>query len=167
VLYELAVKLLGLGIASTLCFLPPEISFTNNELFIQAHLNEPLTGDIQQLVHRGFALRIEYSYTIIINDRRTYTASAVNCVRWKNSYTVNDSAASTDQVQNRTGSSSVKFGNFRFDEGDKILIYVKAHVLPDEEFTQSTGLPTGILWSYYVPRTKANFCMHNGNFVSQ
>jgi hypothetical protein len=167
VLYELAVKLLGLGIASTLHFLPPEISFNTNEFFIHAHLNEPITSDIQQLVQRGFVFRIEYSYTIIINDRRTYTATAVKNVMWKNSYTVNDSAVSNDQVQNCAGSSSVKFGNFKFDEGDKVFIYIKAHVLPDKELTQSTGLPTGILWSYYVPRIKSNFCMHNGVFVSQ
>jgi hypothetical protein len=166
-LYEFVIRLFGAGLASTLYFFPLTITYSDECFTIQARLNEPLTNDIEALMKRGFDFRIEYSYTIIINDRRSYTATSVNTVAYQKQWLVNDSSETGERLQECAGGSHARFFHFKFDEGDKVFVFVNAHIVADEVFTQSTGLPTSILWSYYVPRTKETFRYSRGAFVKE
>jgi hypothetical protein len=161
------VKLIGAGIASTLYFLPFQINYSDNLFSIETSLNAPMTSDIEQLIKKAYRFQIHYSFTIIINDKRTYSADKINSVGFHQKWQVNDSDVVYENVQKKLGHFSTQFNHFNFDEGDKLFIFVNAHILPDDNFTQSTGFQPGILWSYYVPRAQETYFYKNGAFVKQ
>ena len=165
--YEFIVKLLGAGIASTLYFLPFQIHYSTNLLSIEASLNAPITSDMEQLIKKGFNLKIQYSFTIIINDRRSYSANAINHITFYRKWQVNDSIIVNEHLQKKAGNAAAQFNHFTFDEGDTLLVFVNAHILPDDGFTQSTGFQPSILWSYYVPRAQETYLFKNGAFAKQ
>lgn len=165
--YEFIVKLIGAGIASSLYFLPFQINYSNNFFYIEASLNVPITTDIEQLIKKGYCFQIQYSFTIIVNDKRSYSANEINKVLYNQKWQVNDSSVLYDSLQKKAGHSIIQFNRFKFDEGDKLFIFVNAHVLPDEGFTQSTGFQPSILWSYCVPRKQETYILRNGTFVKQ
>ena len=50
-------------------------------------------------------------------------------------------------------------------EGDDLQLFVKATILPDEEFKQSTGMTTRVLWSHYVPRRTETWSFEAGTWT--
>jgi hypothetical protein len=165
--YDVIIKLIGAGIASVLYFLPFQLQYPNEILTVEACLTAPITHDIESLIKKGFNLRIQYSFTIIINDKRSYYVNGVNTIRLGQNWLVNDSLVPYENLQKSAGCSIAHFNRFKFDEGDKMMVFVNAHILPDEGFTLSTGFQPSILWSYYVPRLQEIFLFKNGAFIKQ
>jgi hypothetical protein len=158
---------MGTAVASTLSFSPFQVNYSNNLFSIETTLNTPVTADIEQLIKKGYPFRIQYSFTLIVNDKRSYTENRTSQVTFNNKWHVNDSDAAYEHLQKRTGHSLVQFNGFKFDENDKVFVFVNAHILPDDGFTQSTGFQPSILWSYFVPRLQETFAFKNGTFVKQ
>jgi hypothetical protein len=168
VAYDFLVWLFGGGITTLIAFLPIQLSYRNDELFLEGRLANPITSETRKLLAQGFVFGIEYDCTIIINDAKTFERTVSNKVRYDNSqWRVNDDQVEEQHIQEAEGKVKFIFENFRFDKGDEMVVYIKASIMPDSVFTSSTGLKTGILWNYYEPRYEKKFIFRNGIFVKQ
>jgi hypothetical protein len=167
VIYDFFVWLFGSGIASLVVFLPVQPEYQNDTLVIRARLANPMTSQVHRLVSHGLEFGINYDCTIIINDTKTFGRSQSNRTTFTNGiWRVNGAATSEGEVQARQGAVQFSFEKFRFDKGDELFIYIKAAIVPDTEFTASTGLKTGILWNYYEPHCKQKFVYLDGQFIA-
>ena len=166
--YDFLVWLFGGGITALIAFLPIQLSYQNNELHIEARLSNPITSETRKLVSKGFIFGIDYDCTVIINDVKTFERTMSNKVSYNESqWIVNERPVQEPQVQTVEGNARFIFDKFKFDEGDEMIVYVKALIMPDSLFTSSTGLKTSILWNYYEPRYEKKFVFHSGAFIIQ
>ena len=166
--YDFLVWLFGGGITTLIAFLPIQLSYQNNELLIDARLSNPITSETRKLVSKGFIFRIDYNCTVIINDAKTFERTTSNSVSFNGSqWMVNERPVQEQNMQEALGKVQFNFSKFRFDDGDEMVVYIKASIMPDSVFTSSTGLMTGILWNYYEPRFKNKFIFRSGTFVKQ
>jgi hypothetical protein len=144
-----------LHITSLVYFLFPGIDYTNNQLTISLHLTNPVTQDIKSVVKSGFVFKIKIYSSIILNDRRVYRFERIKSFAIKDSSCfVNDTLVDSSDVQRRLGECAAVFSGLAFQEGDRLLFYCSASILPDQDFEKSTGLTTAILWNYYIPHLK-------------
>ena len=168
-IYELILRIFGAGIAGVIQFLPLSVGYqaADPSLTAAATLTEPVTAEARRLVEKNMPLRIVYDWSLIVNDARAYRSSTLNELKWENNRWLLNGAplsASFDTVQYRIGRSIVRFPGFKFDEGDRIIIFVKATLRPDSAFTASTRMRTDVLWNCYIPTRKETFLFTNGRF---
>lgn len=166
--YDFLVWLFGGAITTLIAFLPIELSYHDNELFIETRLSSPITTETRKLVMNGFVFGIDYNCTVIINDAKTFVRMTSNKISFNDSkWRVNDRQVQQPQVQGEEGKAQFIFDKFKFDEGDEMIVYIKASIMPDSVFTSSTGLKTSILWNYYEPQFKKKYIFKNGTFIKQ
>lgn len=53
---------------------------------------------------------------------------------------VNERPVQEQNMQEALGKVQFNFSKFRFDDGDEMVVYIKASIMPDSVFTSSTGL---------------------------
>ena len=69
------------------------------------------------------------------------------------------------EIDEEMGRVSFSFPQVTLVEGDDLQLFVKATILPDEEFKQSTGMTTRVLWSHYVPRRTETWSSEAGTWT--
>ena len=69
------------------------------------------------------------------------------------------------EIDEEMGRVSFSFPQVTLVEGDDLQLFVKATILPDEEFKQSTGMTTRVLWSHYVPRRTETWSFEAGTWT--
>ena len=74
---------------------------------------------------------------------------------------------SDKEIQKEMGKIILKFPNIELQESDEVYIYIKSTILPDKDFKKSVGLPTKILWNYYIPSIKKTFIYKKGNLIKE
>lgn len=156
--------MLGIGMAGLLRFGPIEPVIRNDSLLIAADLANPVTGEVRDAVHQGYAFRIEYSFSVIVNDRKSFEFIWVNRLTYDSLWRVNGFPVPVDSIAARMGAAKAAFPRLRFDAGDEMLVFAKAKIMEDSAFTKSTGLPASILWNYFVPRTETHWTFGEGGF---
>ncbi len=164
-MYELFVKLFHISYASIIGFLPNQLEYKDNTLAIHSVLTAPITEDVVQLVKNGYKFKVKNELTLIINAKHVRNRTMINTLSFGNGYKVNGIAIPNNKLQYAMGVSNVIFTQFRFDEGDIILIVLKARIAKDDTFTRSTGLSTGVIWNYYIPRIRQQWKYTKGEFV--
>ncbi len=163
--YDFLVWLFGGGITTLLSFFPLQLAYHDDELRVEARLSNPITDRTRKLICQGLVFTVVYECVIIINDTKTYQRTQSNKVSFYNlQWAVNDRPVQENQVQSTEGSAQFAFHGFRFDQGDEMLVYVKASICPDSIFTLTTGLKTSILWNNYEPRCEKKYVFSNGTF---
>jgi hypothetical protein len=167
VVFEILSKLFGAGIGYLIYLLPFTIGLSDHGMFVTARVTQPVTEKTWRLVQNGFQFSIEQTLTVIVNDSKSYTRADTHTLSWSNGWTINGDAVATEAVQKSMGESNFIFPGFHFDEGDRIVMYCVVGILPDEEFTLSTGLRTLVLWNYYTPTLKSEYRFRNGKFEMQ
>jgi hypothetical protein len=158
-IYELFVKLFGAGIVGLIQFLPFTliVDDTSPMFKIETSLTAPVTREAQQLVENGMILRIQYEWSLIVNDQRAYHQIVTHELRCKDSTWFVDGTVQKilfDSLQLKLGRSAMILPGLRFDNGDKLTIFTKAAILPDSAFTRSTRMRTDVLWNFYTPKRK-------------
>ncbi|NKB68925.1 MAG: hypothetical protein GKR89_17805 [Candidatus Latescibacteria bacterium] len=165
-LHELFVRFMGAGIAAAIYFVPVQPDCGGEALQVRALLREPVTQEIGQLVERGYVFAVEYYISIVVNDRKSYRAVQIRRLSYSDGWLVDGEAVPLDSLQQLMGAAVARFERLRFDEGDRLLVFSRARILPDAEFKESTGLQTRILWNYYLPRLKTRYHFRKGRFVA-
>ena len=74
---------------------------------------------------------------------------------------------SEKEIQDEMGKVILKFPDIVLQEGDKVFIYMKSTILPDKDFKKSVGIPTKILWNYYIPSIKNTYIYKDGNLIKE
>ncbi len=139
--------------------------YQGDSLTIQIRLKNPVTEEVFESVERGYSFKIEYTCYVIINDRRSFQTTFVNTLSRDSVWLVNGQEVPKDSLNSRMGLIQASFHRLRFDPGDRITEFVKAKILDDYGFTQSTGLSTSILWNYYIPRNETHWEFEKGKFI--
>ncbi len=163
--YEFIVKLLGAGIAAVVCFQPLTPEYTASVLTLSARLEAPITDEARALVGHGFVFGIQYYSSVIINDRKAFSARHVNRLARGEVWTVNGEESAEEDIQAKMGTARFSLSEVPLREGDELLLFVKATILPDEDFRRSTGMKTRVLWNHYVPRIKETWKYEHGRLV--
>jgi hypothetical protein len=161
-IHDFIMKVLGAGIAAVIYFLPLAPRYDGGVLAVDAHLTAPVTADTRALVLHGFEFRVDYYCSVIVNDRKAYSSHVINVLAFDETWTLNGSGVPEEEVQKRMGTALFAFPDVPLAEGDEVLLFVKAVILPDSTFQQSTGLSTRVLWNHYVPRRKEARVLRSG-----
>lgn len=161
-IHEFVMKVLGAGIAAVVFFLPLGLRLEDGTLTVEAQLTAPVTEDTGRLIEHGYTFRIEYYCSVIINDRQAHSGRVVSCLSHDGTWRLNGDAVPADEVQRRMGAARFDLPGVAIAEGDEALVFVKAVILPDSTFRQSTGLSTRVLWNHYVPRLKERWVGRGG-----
>lgn len=168
------MKVLGAGISAVVFFLPLGLQYDGQTLTVDAHLTAPITADTEELILHGFEFRIDYYCSVIVNDRRAYSSHVENSLTHASADAVEGGEAPADawllngvvipagETQRRMGTAQFMLAGVQVDPGDEALVFVKAVILPDSTFRQSTGLSTRVLWNHYVPRVKEKWVYRDG-----
>jgi hypothetical protein len=159
--------MLGVGMAGLLHFQAPVPTYQSDTLSIVTHLENTVTDEVRDAVKQGYAFQVEYSFSLIVNQRKSFQSSAVNSLTYDSLWRVNGLALTANSLQAPMGFATAHFSRLHFDPSDEVLIFVKAKIVADSTFTQSTGLPTTILWNYFVPRTETHWNFSAGGFHLQ
>lgn len=166
-IYEIIVRLFGTDILWSIGFISCTLGYNDNTLTVSAAMRQPVTQQIQQLVKNGLKFRVEQNLIVIINDQNSYTRSIQKSFVWNNGWFVNGALVDDKELQKEMGATSYSFSHFTFSENDVVLVFLESTILPDEEFTVSTGFKTQVLWNFYSPKVKCQFIYKNGAFVKQ
>jgi len=171
-MYELFVKFFGAGIAGLIQFLPLTLVLNDAPplLTIETSLTSPVTKEAQLLVGKGMTLQIQYDWSLIVNDQRAYHQIVTHTLRCKESTWFVDGNAqkiTLDSLQKQLGIAAMILPGLKFDNGDKITVFIKAAILPDSAFTRSTRMRTDVLWNYYTPKRKEQFIFNGERFIPE
>lgn len=171
-IYELFVKFFGSGIAGLIQFLPLMLVLNEDPpLFkVETSLTTPVTRETQLLVEKGMALRIQYDWSLIVNDQRAYHQIVTHELYCKDStWSVDGNVQKIpfDSLQKQLGISAMILPGLKFDNGDRVTIFIKAAILPDSAFTRSTRMRTDVLWNYYTPKRKEQLIFNGERFISE
>lgn len=161
-IHDFVMKVLGAGIAAVVYFLPLVPQSDQGGLMVEAQLTAPVTKDTHALVTHGLGFGIDYYCSVIVNDRKAYNTHVVKVLTFQEGWTVNGEELPEAEIQKQMGAARFLFPEVVLAEGDEVLTFVKAVILPDSTFRQSTGLSTRVLWNHYVPRKKEAWVFHNG-----
>lgn len=161
-IHEFVIKVLGAGISAVVFFLPLGLQYDDQTLTVDAHLTAPVTADAEELILHGLELRVDYYCSVIVEGRRAYSAHVVNSLTHSDAWRLNGAEIPADEIQRRMGAARFALPEVRIEEGDEALVFVKAVILPDSTFRQSTGLSTRVLWNHYVPRVKEKWVYRKG-----
>jgi hypothetical protein len=163
-MFEFFFKLLGPNMAALLVLVLHHIHWEGETLTLSAALANPVTVEIQELTTHQYAFDIQYYFSVIINNRKTYRTTVHNVLRYQDRWLVNGVAVDVDSIQARMGRAHVAFDGLRFDDGDEVQVFIQASIVDDPEFEASTGLKTTILWKYFEPKAKNLYVLSNGRF---
>jgi hypothetical protein len=171
-MYELFVKLFGAGLAGLIQFLPLTLVLNDAPplLRIESSLTSPVTRETQQLVEKGMVLRIQYDWSLIVNNQRAYHQIASHALTHKDSTWSIDGTVQKipfDSLQKLLGLSVMILPGLRFDNGDRITVFIKAAILPDSAFTRSTRMRTDVLWNFYTPKRKEQLFFNGERFIPE
>jgi hypothetical protein len=171
-IYELIVKLFGAGIAGLIQFLPFTINYDAvvSSLKIEATLTTPITKETQRLVENGVPLRIQYDWSLIVNDVRAYHQTVLHEFQFAKNMWIIDNVVqnvSIEELQMQMGSAIMILPGLRFDDGDRLTVFIKATILPDSTFTRSTRMSTDVLWNYYIPKHKEQLIYSGERFIPE
>jgi hypothetical protein len=154
-MYDFLVKLLGAGISAIIFFSPLKVAYQNETIIVATRLNNPVTEEIAQLVEQGFVFGLEYYISIIINDSISFNQKQIKQLAYQNGqWQVNDSVVTVAQIQQKLGELCASFPDVYLKPDDHLIIFVKATILPDDDFKKSVGMSTRVLWNHYVPKHK-------------
>ncbi len=163
-IHEFVVKVLGAGISAVVFFLPLGLQVDGQTLTVDAYLTAPVTADTEDLIRHGFEFKIDYYCSVIVEDRRAYSGHVVNSLRYDETWLLNEVAIPAEEIQKQMGTAQLALPGVQIGEGDEAVVFVKATILPDSTFRQSTGLSTRVLWNHYVPRVKEKWVYRNGTW---
>lgn len=168
-IYELFLRLFGAGITGLIQFLPFSVEYDAAAPLLSTGttLTAPVTREARRLVETGMSLRIDYSLSLIVNNVRAYHQSTVHKLEFAaGTWTVDDTLRNLpfDTLQRLMGRISIRKPGLKFDERDRITLFVKATILPDSGFTKSTRMNTDVLWNCRIPTRKETFLFTNGRF---
>jgi hypothetical protein len=171
-IYELFVKFFGAGIAGFIQFLPLTLVLDDAPplLKIETTLTAPVTREAQLLVEKGMTLRIQYDWSFIVNDQRAYHQIVIHELRCKDSTWSVDGTVQKipfDSLQKQLGISAMVLPGLRFDNGDRLTVFIKAAILPDSSFTRSTRMRTDVLWNFYTPKLKEQLVFNGERFIPE
>jgi len=171
-IYELIVKLLGAGIMGLIQFLPFTISYDAaiSSLKIETSLISPVTKESQRLVEGGMPLRIQYDWSLIVNNERAYHLTVLHELKFEQDKWIVDNTIQTvpmEELQKQMGNAVVILPGLRFDADDRLTVFIKATILPDSLFTRSTRMSTGVLWNYHIPKRKSSFIYTGERFIPE
>lgn len=162
--HEFLFRLAGKSITSLIYFTILQFSYTSDNLIISTELHTPATKEILCVVKSGYAFKIKFYASIIVNDQRVYRFETVKSLQYRDSvWFINDTTVSMDSLQKHLGQCDGIFPKIPLKDNDQLLFYLSATILPDRDFEQSTDLTTAILWNYYVPHIKLHGIISNGN----
>ncbi len=164
-LHELLVRMLGFGMAGLLYFQPTALTYRGDSLRVEAPLHGLLTEEIRDAVRGGYGFAIDYSVSIVVNDRKSYRSAWTNTLTFDGTWKVNGAGVATDSLAARMGAGAAVFPRLRFDPGDELLVLVTAAIVEDSTFTRSTGLPTSILWNYFLPKSASRWTFGPEGFL--
>jgi hypothetical protein len=167
VIYELFIKLLGPNLAAVLTLLLQEPQVAQDQLRLSAVLASPVTQETAALVQQHFTFSVDYAFSLIVNERKTFRLTARNSLSYDGGWKVNGQPVDAGVMQTAMGAVAVTLPACRFDEGDVLLVFVKASIVPDADFERSTELKTSILWRYFEPKAKRTYLYTKGRFVAQ
>lgn len=164
--HELFVRIAGLHITSLIYFLMPQADYTNDQMTLSMHLAGPATTDIVAIVKSGFVFKIKLYSSVTVNSSRVYRFERIKSFAIKDSsWFVDDTPADSADARLLLGRCTAFFSGMHLMEGDRLLLYLSASILPDQDFESSTGLTTAILWNYYIPHMKLHAVVKNGALV--
>lgn len=152
-MFDFFVKIWGATLAGVIFFTPINIDFANNNLFIKTRLENPVTEDINKLIDQGFVFKVDYYCSIIINDRKVHKTNIIRSIGKDNYYTSDFS------------NIEIRLESVDLEDGDDIILFIKAKIVDDPLFKESTGLDTEILWKNFVPREKRYYTYIDKKFV--
>lgn len=164
-IYEYVVRLLGKSIVKILYFLPILLSYNDTTITIPLELNNPITKEIKDVVKSGFKISLDYHLTLIINDSKLFKQHRKKTIVFNKKWYINDKSILEGNLQKEAGSVTISFDNFIFEENDHLTIFIKCNIVDDDDFSNSTGFKTSVLWNYYIPQKRQNFVFENGEFV--
>lgn len=156
-LHEFLVRMLGLGMAGLLQFEPAAPTFRGDSLRVDASLRGLITEEIRDAVRGGYGFAVDYSVSVVVNERKSYRSAWTNRLAYDGAWKVNGAVLASDSIAARMGAGAAVFPRLRFDPGDELLVLVTAAIAGDSTFTRSTGLPTSILWNYYLPKSESRW----------
>jgi hypothetical protein len=141
-----------------------QFSYTGDTFVVSTELHNPATKEIMSVVRSGYAFKIKFYASVIVNDQRVYRFETLKSLQYRDSlWFINDTTVSLDSLQQRLGHCDVIFPKIPLKDNDQLLFYLSATILPDRDFEISTDLTTAILWNYYVPHIKLHGIISNGN----
>jgi len=162
-IFKYFIKLTKAGISALIFFMPLKIDYLNNTIIMSTQLKDPITKEIRELVKSGLVFGLEYYGVVIINDKKSYNKSLIKKLSYKNEWYCNDKMISEKEIQEEMGKVILKFPDIVLQEGDEVFMYIKSTILPDKDFNKSVGIPTKILWNYYIPSIKNTYIYKEGN----
>lgn len=164
--HELIVRIAGVHIISAIYFLFPHADFSNDQVKVHMQLNNPATKEIISIVKSGFLFQIRLYGSITINQQRVIRFEKVKSLSYRDYlWFIGDSTVSSDSIQLGLGKFDAVVDRIHLSEGDKLLLFCSATILPDKDFEISTGLTTAILWNYYIPHIKVYGVIKDGKLV--
>ncbi len=152
-MFDFFVKILASGIAGIIFFSPLNLELKDTNLYIRTTLENPITEDIVDLINQGYEFKVDYYCSAIINDRKVHKTSIVKSIN------------STDYNKSDFSNIEIVLKNVIINDGDEVLIFIKAKIMDDPIFKESTGLDTKILWQNHVPREKKVFVYSGNKFI--
>jgi hypothetical protein len=163
--YEFFARVLGSGIANVVLFLPFSFSVVGQAPTLEVRLAQPVTEETRALVEHGFVFGIDYYGSVLVNGRRAYSAHVIHRFSYDGQWRVDGNVVAAEEIDDEMGSVSFAFPQIALTDGDDLRLFVKATILPDEEFRQSTGMTTRVLWSHYVPRRTETWSFEAGTWT--
>lgn len=164
-MFNFFVKLIGSGIAGVIFFTPVIPEFVEDRLYIETTLTEPVTEDIENLILQGYEFKVEFYISVIIEKRKVHKTSFKRVLAFNENWTLDNELISKDEIQEKFGFVKISFNDFKISDNDKIVVFVKAKIVDDYLFEESTGLKTGILWENYIPRIKKEYRFTGNQFI--
>ncbi len=163
-MFDFVVKIMGSGIASLIYFLSMTFSVTEDGLIMNTSLKDPITEEILSVTKQEYSFQIEYYSSLIVNDKKVYKETIIHKLDYNDGWYFNNESVAADSIQQMMGLVKFHFIDYTPAEGDDVLSFVKATIVADSLFKESTGFNTKILWENYVPRKKQSFRYKNGEF---
>jgi hypothetical protein len=165
--YEFIARVLGSGIANVILFLPFSFAVVGHAPALEVRLAQPVTVETRALVEHGFVFGIDYYGSVLVNGRRAYSTHVIHRLSFDGSWRVDGTVVTEKEIDEEMGRVSFSFPQVALADGDDLRFFVKATILPDEEFRQSTGMTTRVLWSHYVPRRTETWSFEAGTWSRQ
>jgi hypothetical protein len=165
-IYEMMIKLLGLGILTTLCFHPLTLMTENNTLMLQTSLNKPITTEIKKLVEQGLKFEVVYVMTLKINKQTPVHIEIRKRLAYKESrFYINNDFIPIDQLQHIMGDIDMILKDINLSDNDIVNIVVRGIISENTDFQKATQLKASTLWNYHQPIIKQTYKYDGKNLI--
>ncbi len=163
-MFDFVIKIIGSGISSLIYFVSINFTINDSSLEVNTQLQDPITKEIVSLMKQEYDFKIEYYSSLIVNNSVVYKDTVINTLIYDSSWFCNGKEISYDSLQSTMGNVTLEFENYSPAENDEVSTFIKASIVEDSLFVESTGFKTKILWENYVPRINKSFLYSNGKF---